>query len=154
MSTLNIEWVEEKTSAKGTKYKRATVNDSGRVINEVAVFSSFSQYENVAAGRTVEGIVKIKMYQGKESYSLEDIITQKTFAAKPNAINKAMEVKAQNIQHAQENKQEGIKVSGAQRDATLWITTFFNNEQWTQEELREKWVEMKNFFMNQFDQAF
>lgn len=41
------------------------------------------------------------------------------FRASPGAITKAQETKAANIEKAQENKQEGIKLASAFRDATL-----------------------------------
>lgn len=157
MDTFTIKSSETKTSAKGTEYKRVTLTKSdGEEVKDVAVFKTFSLYGAVNPGATIAGNLKSSLYQGKVSYTLEDEIKSRGGAYKGNQgmIKEAVKEKNENIKAAQENKKDGIKVSGAQRDATLWITTFFQAEEWTNDERKAKWVEMKKFFMDQFDLPF
>jgi hypothetical protein len=46
----------------------------------------------------------------------------------PAAITKAMETKAANIEKAQDNKQEGIKISSTMRDAVAIVVSMNNHE--------------------------
>lgn len=156
MQEYKIDWVENVVSSKGTPYKRATLTDSsGKVVENVAVFNFYSQFNNVTPGGTVTGSLISELYNGKMSHKLEDGKTFKTFAGKPSGgITKAMEVKNTNIKEAQERKEESIQKSGAQRDAVLMVTTFYANAEWSDDELKAKIKEWYNYFLGIQDQPF
>ncbi len=119
MSLYKIEWCEKKTSAKGTEYYRVTVTDAeNKTTNDVAVFSSFTDYANIQAGRDVTGRLTSKEYNGKQSYTLENELPQPgAFKRPPGAITQAMDKKNQMIQTAQSNKEQGIMTSSTIRMA-------------------------------------
>lgn len=70
----------------------------------------------------------------------------------PLAIAKAQEHKAENIRAAQDNKQEGIKVSSTARDATLILNTIFATlEPRDQIDWKDKWLEIRQWLWDNFD---
>ncbi len=154
MAKYKINWCENKTSAKGAEYKRASVVDeSGKEYTDVAVFSSFGEFANVTPGNTVEGILKTSMYNGKESHSLE---TQKTFTSfqkKPD-MKEIVEMKNGNIKDNMEIKNEAIKTSAAQRDAVLVVTTLAQYQQLNEADMWSKIIEWRGKFLNLSSQPF
>ena len=66
-----VEWMENRTSAKGNKYIRATLKDEkGAEFTDVAIFDKFPDFANIISGSTLEGNLVSKDYQGKTSYTL------------------------------------------------------------------------------------
>lgn len=126
MAKLKIEWAEKKTSKAGNEYFRASISDeTGNRTDDVAIFSSFAQYAEVAPGVTVEGELEVKDYQGKKSYALVSPQASKPKTGGNGAIAKNMERKAESIATAQTRKENGIEFAATQRDATLIVTTFY-----------------------------
>lgn len=115
---ITIDWLEEKISSSGTKYAKANVTDeTGKTTENVAIFSSFPGFTELAAGHTVEGIIKEKDWQGKKSYSLEKEIVVRPPGARPN-MDRIMEKKAGLISEAQGRKEQSIREA---QDRTAWM---------------------------------
>jgi len=145
MSLFKVDWCETKQSSKGSDYKRATLtDDQGKTTENVAIFTFFKDYANVAPGRTISGVIEEKVYNGKPSYSLKDVITYKSFQKQPTQIAKAMEKKEESISKFQDNKELSIKISSTIRMATDVAIAEGNPS----EENIKKWRE---FFWRQFD---
>ncbi len=140
--------VQEVTAKSGTKYKKCRIKDEKGIVTEsVAVFSSFSQYNNLVTGAEVEAILKEKDYNGSKSYSLED-------AYKPNGggggFAKAAEAKSENIKKAMDRKEEAISISSTARDATLIVTKFYPLET-TEEEIKKNWLRWRKWLLNNWE---
>jgi hypothetical protein len=113
-----LDWMEHKTSSSGTAYIKATVTDEAGITTEnVAVFSSFPGFNELAPGHSVEGILKEKDYQGKKSYSLDKEIVVRPPGARPN-MDRIMDKKANLISEAQQRKEQSI---AAAQDRTAWM---------------------------------
>src|SRR3990167_4384863 len=112
-----IQWIEEKVSAKGTKYNRATLIDEGGHQTEgVAIFDSFKG--DLQAGRDVEGKLTSKDWQGKVSYTLEnETPSGANGGSRGGMIDHAKEKKAEMIGHAQEAKKDAIKLASVNGNA-------------------------------------
>lgn len=75
---------------------------------------------------------------------------------KPGQVQKAKEVmtfKGEQIRVAQDNKNDSIRLSGASRDATLILTTFYPEASELPVEereayLKDRWLYWKNYFYN------
>lgn len=79
-----------------------------------------------------------------------------SFKASPGAITKAMETKSANIEKAQENKQEGIKLASAFRDATLLVIELnkraaFEGEPLGKSELLALHKEIREWYMKAYE---
>lgn len=120
---FTIDWCETLISSKGNPYKKCSVTDeSGRKLENVAVFSFFNGYAAVMPGATVEGALESKLFNGKESFSIVNMngpANQSPGGAFKafGGVAKAQQVKAENIEKAQENKELGIKISSTIRMA-------------------------------------
>lgn len=113
-----IDWMEHKTSNGGTAYIKANVTDeSGKTTENVAIFSSFPGFTELAPGHSVEGILKEKDYNGKKSYSLDKEIVVRPPGARPN-MDRIMDKKANLISEAQQRKEQSI---AAAQDRTAWM---------------------------------
>ena len=135
-----IDWMEEKVSAKGSKYYKATLKDeTDKEIHDVAIFSSFGE---VLPGSIVEGVLRASEYQGKTSYVLE----KGNLGAKPasfgGGIAKAQAAKAEYIKEAQQRKEDSIAYFNAINNAIAYLAT--KNEPFGLEEvftIQEKLLE-------------
>ncbi len=136
---FKIDWVEEKTSSKGTSYRKCTMtSETGEKFENVAVFSSFSMYQEVQAGREVEGKIEIKeSSQYGKSFSLVD--DKPAQAPRGNGIAKAMERKETSIAKTMDRKENGMLLSGSSRDATLITLAQLTGRNFTDEEFKTKW---------------
>ena len=114
-----IEWIEAKTSAKGTNYHRATLKAEDKSWTDVAIFKGFNA-EDLVPGGKVKGILEEKEYMGKPSYTLNAPVSPKTASAgafKAQQIEKAVERKEASISRFQGDKEYSIKVSSTFRAA-------------------------------------
>lgn len=117
MAKFKIEWMEVKTSAKGTKYAKCSVTDEqGKQITDVAIFGTFPNFEQIMTGSEIEAEMTSKEYNGATSYSLNPI--QTTTSRKPN-MDRVMEKKASMIGEAQSIKAQNI-AQAQDRSAWMW----------------------------------
>lgn len=114
--TFTIEWIEIKTSAKGNRYARASINaQDGSKHPDVTIFSSFPNFDAIKPSSTVEGELVSKDYNGKTSFTLE---APKSAQPKGGAgIKAAQERKEQMIEKAQERKNSSIAYFNAVNSA-------------------------------------
>lgn len=67
---------------------------------------------------------------------------------KTGQITEAVKIKAESIRHAQENRNDSIRLSSASRDASLMVTTLipFIYKDLTEDELKAKWESWRAWF--------
>lgn len=155
---FTVDWIEKKTSTKGTVYHKAVlVDESEKKFEDVAVFNGFKD-EDLRPGGTLEGELTEKEYNGKSSFVLNAPAAPRPQggAARGAAISQAQDRKERAISTAQQNKEEGIKVSSTARDATLIVTTFY--PELSKKEAAEKskmitdeWTKWRKWFMDNWD---
>lgn len=137
--------IESKTTSTGKAMKKATiVDESGVETSDVAIWSSFPNFANLAVDSMVVGELEIKQNGAYTNKSLKTPATGTTGAYRggSGAITKAMEKKEASIEKFQDNKEEGIKISATMRDAVLCAIAEYNKDQHnldTLEELIRKW---------------
>lgn len=125
--TYKIEWIEQKQSAKGTTYHRATlVDEEGNQTENVAIFAGFTGGALDLAG-TVRGVLVNKPYNGKPSYTLNSPGQVPGSGARTASRDAAQARVEKSVEKAQDRKEESIKHSAAQRDAVLLVTTFYRD---------------------------
>jgi len=114
--------------------------ESTEGVAQVNIFSDFPHYADIIVGSTIDGEIRKNDKGYNNLYSNE--IKQRggaPSAFKTAQIKEVMDVKRQDIQESQKNKEIGIKVSATMRDAVL-IATALTPEQWQgttmQEEVR------------------
>ncbi len=111
---LKINWMEKKTSSTGNEYIRATItNEQGVEMKDVAIFSSFKGFAELAPGHDVEGTIETKDYNGKPSYSLKNAPSanggggfKRNPAVVTAAVKEAQERKEQSISKAQDRTEQ------------------------------------------------
>lgn len=90
----SIKWVEVKTSSTGKQYKQAELEGEGKV----SVWPDYKDYENVQAGRSVNGVIRVK----GQYKNLVSELEKPQFIRKADDIAKAQENKATQIAAAQD----------------------------------------------------
>jgi len=135
---MKITKLESKVSGAGKPYKVVDLEDANGVYKDKLAFPSFSQFESMEVGSEIECELNDKF-----------INDPKGLKPKKNNFTNNMEVKAQNIAKAQENKELSIQISSTARDATLIVTTFYKDL--TDEEIKVKWLEWREWLSNNFD---
>lgn len=162
MSIVKIDWIE----TKGPDWKVATLtNEMNKTEKEVSINRTskkgevFPNFDALQVGQTIEGELwqsgAGKWYlfppQPKSQYRAP---TSNGGASRGSQMAKVMETKNQNIKEAQETKHEAIKLAGAQRDATLIVTTFYANLVLTDVEIASKVEQWMKYFLNLGEQPF
>lgn len=140
----NIVWIETKMTKVGKPYASAQLKgEDGIVHDKVAIWSNHPQFNGMVNGGMVEGEIEV----GERGKNLKWTQTpQRQFTPKPTKTEA-------NIEKNMDRKEESIKISGAQRDATLMVTTFYPQET-DSIILKQRWQEWKSYFISQYDSAF
>lgn len=130
------------TTSTGKAKINATLIGSDNVeIVGVGIWADFPRFADLKEEDTVSGDVVTKD-QWKTLYPPKAPSTGSTGANRGGQIAKAQEKKAQYIEKAQENKEEGIKISATMRDAVLCAIAEYNKDNTnldTLDELIRKW---------------
>ena len=145
-----VEWCEvKKTGEKnGRQWKMTSMtlkDEAGVVTDEVTTF------DPVMPGITIEGTIELN---GQYKNFKSTPVTSKqggNSAFKGQQIEKAQAKTAEYVAVAQGRKEEGIKMSGAQRDAVLIVTTLLNNKFYTElsvPEIKNVITEWRNWFLS------
>lgn len=163
---FTIDWCESLTSSKGNTYKKCSVTDeSGRKLENVAVFSFFTDFAKIMPGATVEGVLEQKEFKGSVSYSLGNMVSTAftrdkanggAFKGQSGAV-KAAEITSNSVKEHQESKHEAIRLAGAQRDAVLIVTTFMKFDEGfsrSPDLIKEKIKDWMKFFLDLGEQPF
>lgn len=117
MKKFKVNWFAEKTSSKGTKYAKVTLESvEGGIIEDVAIFSSFPDFANIMVGSEVEGNLIEKDYNGSKSYSLE---AEKSIGGKKPNFDRIIEKKQAGIAEAQSTKANNISEAQS-RNEIMW----------------------------------
>jgi hypothetical protein len=141
-----IDWCEVKkegeTNGRKWKITNMTLTDSvGNTYDEVSTF------DPVIAGQEIDGFIETKGMYKNFKKSLE----KPKFMQKPDIskqVEKAQARTEASIGKTMDRKEESIKLAGAQRDAVLIVTNLFPNGQETEQEIKEKIIKWRNFFLN------
>lgn len=148
--TYQIIWGEEVTSSKGTKYYRADLKDSdGKEYKGVAIFTSFKDYAKVMPGSEVEGKISEKDYQGKPSYTLENLAPLQYGASKAGGYSTK---KGEEIKQAQQRKTESISYFNSVNSAISLVTSQGYQPRPTGDaEIKEALVYWRDWFLKEFE---
>lgn len=157
---FEILWTENKTSSKGTNYKKVSMQDeSGRKLENVAVFSFFTDYDKVMPGSKVEGVLEEKAYNGKISYSLGNMVSTSFtrsqgapggFKAKPSGAVEAAKLTEKSVEKAQDRNELGFQAGGTFRDATLITTMQLAGSNPTDQQVKEVWSKWRSWLWNEY----
>jgi len=119
MDKYTINWLEKKESKLGKPYYKVSLKkEDGEEITDVAVFSGFPDFANLAAGKSVMGKIEVKQ---NGQYLNKTLIYPKlaptgNFGAS-RGITVAMDRKEKSIEKAQDSKELSIKIASTIRMA-------------------------------------
>ncbi len=139
---FTITQVEEKESQTGKTYKIAVANGK-----QVSVWPDFSQYDQVVEDGEVEGEIRVK---GKYSNLVDKVEYKAPPSAYKTGIKEAMIRKEASISQFADKKENVIRETSANRDASLFVVALipflYNNL--SEEELKEKWQEWRKWLLD------
>jgi hypothetical protein len=153
VKTFKIDWVERKTSAKGTNYSVMTLTDEeGKRHDKVSIFDVSDE---IQAGRDIKGDI----VQKGDYFNFIKAPTEGVMGARPayaGGVAKSMARKEESIERFQNSKEEGIKISGTARDATMIVTTFYPELSMLGDldkeiAIKEKWQYWRNWLIENWD---
>lgn len=131
-----INWLEKKsdtwiiaTLTEGIENGKTTENVSINKTNKDGTIA-FKEFDTLMPGHSLEGNLwrnpstnKFALYPNRPAPKSDGEVVARSAPAKGfGGAAKAMETKAANIEKAQENKNKGIMIAAAFRDATLMLT--------------------------------
>lgn len=150
MHSYKIDFIEDAPTKSGIMKCNATVTDETGVQTENVTLwlSSWPNLKELKPGSVLAATLEVKV---NGQYTNKTLYPQKTDTLKRTQAPAWAKAKEKSIEKAQENKQEGIKVSSTFRDATLVTIAFFQGIQFTEEQFRKKWVENREWLWKQFD---
>jgi hypothetical protein len=153
MTKVMIEWTENKSN----DWRICTIKEGTQTITDVSVNrvnkkgETFPNFDGIIPGAEIECEIW-KSPTGK-TYM---------FAPRPQSaprgggagIKVAMAEKAKAIEHSQDRKDNSIQLSSTFRDATiLTAAQMKGSENWSNEEVQEKWKMWRTWLMEQFGDA-
>lgn len=142
-----VQWAENKTTETGKPYKKLSIEDNG-MKTDVNIFSDFPDFANIIPGSTIRGALE----QKGQYWNIISETRGKSAYSKPQ-VHPAMEYQKEitkSVEKAQNNKEESIKLAGAQRDAVLIVTHFYYNTDVVNgldEFVKEKIIKYRNWFL-------
>lgn len=150
-----VDWCENKTSAKGASYMKATLTDeTGAQHENVTIFSSFPNFSNIRPGEKISGFLKVNDYKGQTTYSLDVERTQgwgRQTNVKQAAVAAAMEKKQENIEKTLDRKDESYKISSTFRDATLLTVAQLQGNGSGLEQYKTVWITWRDWLWKNHD---
>lgn len=155
MSKFKISWMENKTSAKGNKYIRASVTDEkGAEFTDIAIFDKFPDFANIQNGSELEGNLVSKEYNGKTSYTLNSPNSSPTGGFSGAGGVKLMEKKQAGIEKSQDRKEEGIKHSSVIRMSHETALAQVGGLGFVSEDYKKAFTYWQNFFQGKWEEPF
>lgn len=129
-----IEWMEKKITSTGKEKIDATLSDGTHTIEGVTIWADFPNFATLMAGHPIEGNVSEKQngqYLNRTLYPLapKPVATTTSGFKGGGQPAKLMEKKAQQIEHAQDNKSLGIKISSTIRMAVDLTVAQMNKDE-------------------------
>jgi hypothetical protein len=155
----HIDFLEERMTKVGPVLDAQVTDENGIQNDKVSLWpSNWPNFRELKPGSDVLAELKIKQ-NGK--FTNKTLYPEKTdtrtaprapswAGGKSGAVAAAKET-SKNVAVAQENKQEGIKISSTFRDATLITIAFFAGASFTEAAFKEKWMEVRNWLWKNFD---
>lgn len=153
MTQYTIDIVDVKTTSAGKEYKSVTLKAGTETYEKVSIWSDNPDYDAVVEGGKISG----EVFKNEKGYWNFKGATAPKTAYKGGAagINKAMEVKAQNIEKAQDRKDDSIAISGAMRDATLISLAALRDRPFpTDEEYKAEWTRWVKWLLSKRNEPF
>ena len=151
-----LEWTENKVTSTGKKMMKVTLKDeTGAVTNDVAIWEGFPNFDGLKPGEIVEGDLVVKQngqYENKSLYAPKVAGTSPQRST--GAIKQAMQTKADNIEKAQGNKEQGIKVASTMSMACQTALAFLQGETIKDEGVFKAEVKRwREFYWKEWDKA-
>ena len=129
MAKYTIDWMETKETSTGKKLHKANLTDeNGNKLDSVTLWAS--EWPDVMNGHVVEGTYEEKQngqYLNKTLYAPKTPKTAQGGAYRAKVVEEAQIRKEGSINRTLDRKEESIKMSSAQRDAVLIVTTFYKD---------------------------
>lgn len=140
------EWiVAELKDESGTEFKEVSINKVSKK------GEPFPNFDGLQPGREIEG--ELWTSEKGKHYLFPPRADKPRGGAggafKTAQIEKVMDRKEESIGKFQDKKEEGIALSGAQRDAVLMTTTYFGLGSGGEEGLKAKIIEWRNWFLSE-----
>jgi len=142
---MKIIEVTIKQASNGNDYKQVTIDEKISEKDRFNVFNNHSMYGNMVVGSIVE--LNNLEFDGKY-LNLKDGDKKPSGGGKEGGMNRTMETKAKNIEHAQDKKEEAIKLASTARMATDMVVAFGGSKLSNPEDeyLQGKWQEWRAYF--------
>jgi hypothetical protein len=138
---INVLSIEVKQTSTGKDYKAVTLDGKVLGTEKFNIFQFHSRYKEITQGLSLS---EDEFEQDGKYIKLKDP------NAKPRGhsnvgIALAQERKAENIQHAQENKDYAIRVSSTARDATLITVALLEAKAIEPKEFKNQWAIIRSW---------
>lgn len=150
-----VTFVESATTSTGKPYKKVTLDSEVLGKNKFNVFNFHTRYADVVVGRSFasEEFEKDGQYI---KLADPDAGIKKPFSrgggrVDPVAVAMAQEQKRENIEKAQDNKDRGIRLSGAMNHATSLVVAFKKDA--TLEEAKKEVIRVRDWYLENWDTA-
>jgi len=131
---------EDITASTGRKYKKVSLRSDEGEHEGIGIFDNF---EAIQVGQELEGTVK-QNDRGYWNFYPE----RKPAGNRTAQMERVMEKKSENVAHAQDRKEHSMRITGASRDASLFVVALINAGQYddlSKVALRKEWVEWKSW---------
>lgn len=114
-------------------------DESGVVTDKVSIWADFPNFANLIAGSEVEG----NLVTNAKGYT--SLYAPKTSKTGQGGVMGAqmIQLKAQNIEHAQDRKEHSIMVSSTASMATQILVALYQRGDLKNEEWNQKWIETR-----------
>lgn len=141
-----IEWMEKKTTSTGKEKADCSLKAGTETVENVTIWADFPDFANLMPGSTVKGTLtpaKDPRY-GPTLYPPKSPKQAAGANFKQKMIDDTMTRKEGSIEKFQNSKEENIKLSAAERDAVMIVTTFYKDRFTTDlDEVMEDMVKQK-----------
>lgn len=122
----------------------------------VQIWGDFPNFTTITFGSVVEGDIVEKQsgnFKNITLYPPKPVYTPKS-GGFSGGVKAMVAEKAKNIEHSQDRKDNSIQLSSTFRDATmLTVAQMKGTENWSNDEVQEKWKMWRSWLMEQFGDA-
>lgn len=148
-----VTFIESATTSTGKPFKKVTLDSDVLGKNKFNVMSWHVRYGDVVVGRAFD---ESEFEPDGQYIKLRDPDQgiKRPFTRKgpnPLEIAQAQENKAKHIEQAQDNKDYSIRLSGSMGHAVKIVTTFYETQPLTPEEIKTKVLLWRDWFLNNWE---
>jgi hypothetical protein len=147
MASYKVLNIEEKTAQSGAKYKMLSLGEKGTTNKIDGV--SFWGKDEVKKDDVLEGTIE-KNDKGYNTFKTP-FKQGGGGAGIATAMVKVQEKKVQDIKDSQTRKDESIKLSSVNRDATLILTSQMNSHEFDNTEWKQQWLGIREWLLNNWE---